>query len=163
MFDAAAVLDVTERHGVTMTVMVPTMVAMLLASPEFRPERLASLKVLTYGASPMPTELLERVLALFPDMDIFQGYGMTENCGLLTALGPEEHRRGGDLLRSAGRPVPGSIVCILDTEGNPVATGETGEVCARAGNFMREYWNRPEETEHAFAGGWYHTLSLIHI
>ena len=34
-----------------------------------------------------------------PDIDIYQGYGMTENCGLLTCLGPEEHRRGGDILR----------------------------------------------------------------
>ena len=55
-------LDVIERHHVTMTVMVPTMVAMLLDHPEFRPERLASLEVLTYGASPMPTALVERVL-----------------------------------------------------------------------------------------------------
>ena len=35
--------------------------------------------------------------------------------------------------------------------------GEKGEVCARAGNYMREYWNRPEETAEVFRGGWYHT------
>ena len=81
MFDPAAVLDVIERYGVTMTVMVPTMISMLLGHPAFAPERLSTLKVLTYGASPMPTALVERLLALFPEMDIFQGYGMTENCG----------------------------------------------------------------------------------
>ena len=36
-------------------------------------------------------------------------------------------------------------------------TGEIGEVCARGGNFMREYWHRPELTESSYAGGWYHT------
>jgi long-chain acyl-CoA synthetase len=157
VFQPEAVLDVIERHQVTMTVMVPTMVAMLLDHPEFRPERLASLNVLTYGASPMPTALVERVLGLFPDVDLFQGYGMTENCGLLTCLGPEEHRRGGDLLRSAGRPMAGSVVSIQNDAGELLPAGESGEVCAQAGNYMREYWNRPEETDAAFRGGWYHT------
>jgi long-chain acyl-CoA synthetase len=148
---------VIERNDVTTTVMVPTMIQMLLAHPDFKPERLRTLKVLTYGASPMPTQLLEHLLSLFPDLQIFQGYGMTENCGLLTCLGPHEHRQGGDLLRSAGRPVIGSIVSIQDQEGRILPTGETGEVCARAGNFMKEYWNRPDQTAEAFAGGWYHT------
>jgi long-chain acyl-CoA synthetase len=137
--------------------MVPTMIQMLLDHPGFTPERFASMRVLTYGASPMPTMLLERLLATFPDLDIFQGYGMTENCGLLTCLGPEEHRQGGELLRSAGRPVAGSVVSVQDPAGTILPAGEVGEVCARAGNFMREYWNRPQETQAAFAGGWYHT------
>ncbi|CAN5411757.1 long-chain fatty acid--CoA ligase [soil metagenome] len=157
MFDPGAVLDAIERHAVTMTVMVPTMIAMLLAHPDFKAERLASLSTMTYGASPMPAALLQRLLSLFPDMEIFQGYGMTENAGLLTALLPEDHRRGGEVLRSAGRAVPGSVVTIQDPEGSILGPGETGEVCARAGNFMREYWKRPKETAEAFEGGWYHT------
>jgi acyl-CoA synthetase (AMP-forming)/AMP-acid ligase II len=157
VFQPAAVLEAIERHQVTMTVMVPTMVAMLLNDPEFRPERLASLEVLTYGASPMPTALVERLLDTFPGMSLFQGYGMTENCGLLTCLGPEEHRRGGNLLRSAGRPMPGSEVSIQDEQDHILAAGQTGEVCARAGNYMQEYWNRPAETAAAFREGWYHT------
>jgi long-chain acyl-CoA synthetase len=157
LFEPGQVLDVTERHHVSVTVMVPTMIQMLLDHPEFRPERMASMKVLTYGASPMPTKLLERLLGLFPDLDIYQGYGMTENCGLLTTLGPEQHRRGGKLLKSAGRPVPGSVVSIQDEDGKVLSAGETGEVCARAGNYMKGYWNRPDETSEAFAGGWYHT------
>ena len=106
----------------------------------------------------MPTALVQRVLEMFPDVDLFQGYGMTENCGLLTCLGPEEHRRGGDLLRSAGRPLPGSGgVHPGRGRRRSCPAGETGEVCARAGNYMREYWNRPDETAAAFRGGWYHT------
>jgi len=157
LFDPGPVLDLIERHHVTMTVMVPTMIAMLLDHPEFRPERLASLRHLVYGASPMPTALLQRLLALFPDVEIHQGYGMTESCGLLSALGPEEHRRGGDLLRSAGRPFPGTVVTIQDPDGNILPPGEVGEVCARSGNLMSGYWNRPDETADAFRGGWYHT------
>lgn len=157
LFDPAAVMQAIETHGVTFTVMVPTMVGMLLNHPEFRAERLASLRTLTYGASPMPTPLLEKLLAMLPELDVFQGYGMTEASAVLTALGPEEHRAGGQLLQSAGRPVPGVMLSIQDADGKPVAPGETGEVCARAGNFMREYWKQPQATADAFRGGWYHT------
>jgi acyl-CoA synthetase (AMP-forming)/AMP-acid ligase II len=157
LFDPGKALDLIEEHGVTWTVMVPTMIGMLLGHPEFEPKRMASLSQLTYGASPMPSAILDRLIGLYPDLDISQGYGMTECSAVLTFLGPDDHRQGGDILRSAGRPVPGVVLSIQDAEGTPVPKGETGEVCARAGNFMREYWNRPDATEEVFRDGWYHT------
>jgi acyl-CoA synthetase (AMP-forming)/AMP-acid ligase II len=157
VFDPGAVLAAIERDQVTMTVMVPTMIGMLMAHPEFRPERLASLDILTYGASPMPAALLERILETMPDLDLYQGYGMTESSAVLTALGPDDHRAGGSRLHSAGRALYGVVLSIQDADGNALPTGQTGEVCARGGNFMREYWNNPEATEEAFHGGWYHS------
>jgi long-chain acyl-CoA synthetase len=157
IFDPAEVMALIEQRKVTNTVMVPTMIGMLLSHPEFNAERLASLTTLTYGASPMPGVLLEQLVSLFPDMDIYQGYGMTESAAVLTALGPEEHRAGGVRLRSAGRPLQGVVLSIQGPDGKPVPPGETGEVCARAGNFMREYWNKPDATAEAFRDGWYHS------
>ena len=157
LFDPAQVLALSEQYSVTSTVMVPTMIGMLLDHPEFRPERLATLRTLTYGASPMPAALLERLLSLFPDIDIYQGYGMTESSAVLTALGPDDHRAGGERLRSAGRPLFGVNLSIQDPDGKPVPVGETGEVCARAGNFMIEYWNKPDATADTFRDGWYHS------
>jgi long-chain acyl-CoA synthetase len=157
LFDPEKVMDVIEEHSVDWTVMVPTMVGMVLRHPSFRPERLASLRKLTYGASPMPEAILDRLLELYPDLELSQGYGMTEASAVLTFLTAEDHRRGGDALRSAGRPVPGVVLSVQDEQGQILTTGETGEICARAGNFMREYWNRPEETAEAFRDGWYHT------
>ena len=157
LFDPAAVLDVIEREQVTTTVMVPTMVQMLLDHPSYSPARLSSLRALTYGASPMPTALLERVLKDLPDVDVYQGYGMTESSGLLTVLGPAEHRAGGELLKSAGRPLVGTELTVRSPTGAELAPGEVGEIWARAGNFMREYWRRPVETAAAFSDGWYHT------
>ncbi|HSP04268.1 MAG TPA: long-chain-fatty-acid--CoA ligase [Acidimicrobiales bacterium] len=163
LFDPEKAMDTIEEHGVDWTVMVPTMVGMVLRHPAFRPERLASLRKLTYGASPMPEAILERLLELYPELELSQGYGMTEASAVLTFLNAEDHRRGGDVLRSAGRPVPGVVLSVQDEDGNVLPTGETGEICARAGNFMREYWNRPEETAEAFRGGWYHTGDAGHI
>ncbi len=53
--------------------------------------------------------------------------------------------------------MPGVLLSIQDADGTPLPKGATGEVCAKAGNFMREYWNKPEATEDVFRGGWYHT------
>ncbi|MFA5886130.1 MAG: AMP-binding protein, partial [Acidimicrobiia bacterium] len=157
VFNPEQVLDVIERDQVTCTVMVPTMIGMLLQHPSFEPERLASLKMLTYGASPMPVALLEQLLSMYPTLDIYQGYGMTESAAVLTCLGPEEHRAGGALLRSAGRALRGVALSIQDDDGTDLPAGETGEVCARGGNYMTAYWNKPEATEEVFRGGWYHT------
>lgn len=157
LFDPGAALDLIEEHRVTQTMMVPTMIAMLLGHESFAPDRLASMKRLTYGASPMPAALLDRLLEMYPDLEITQGYGMTECSSLLTWLDGDDHRAGGPRLQSAGRPVVGVAMSIRDESGNEVARGETGEVWARSGNFMREYWNKPEATAEVFEGGWYHT------
>jgi long-chain acyl-CoA synthetase len=157
MFEPGATMAAIDTYQPTDTVMVPTMIGLTMSHPDFRPERLAGLRQLVYGASPMPRDLLDRLLDLYPDVDIWQGYGMTECCAVLTLLGPEEHRRGGDFLGSAGRAVPGVVLSIRDELGREVPRGDTGEVCARGGNVMVGYWNQPEATAEAFRDGWYHT------
>ncbi len=157
LFDPGAAMGLIEQHQVTQTVMVPTMIGMMINHPEFRPERLASLELLTYGASPMPSAILDRLIEMYPDLEISQGYGMTECSAVLTFLDGKDHKKGGPRLRSAGKPVPGVVLSIQDADGNQVPRGETGEVCAKAGNFMREYWNKPDATAEVFEGGWYHT------
>ncbi len=157
LFEPAGAAALIEAHKVSQTVMVPTMIGMVLNHPEFRREQLDSLRVLTYGASPMPAAILDSLLALYPELDITQGYGMTESSSVLTWLGAADHRIGGDRLRSAGRPLPGVVLSIQNEDGTEVDKGQTGEVCAKSGNYMREYWNKPEATAEAFAGGWYHT------
>ncbi len=157
MFDPGAAIALIEKHQATTTTMVPTMIHMMMSHPDFAAEKLASLRSLAYGASPMPAALLDRLLSLFPELEIGQGYGMTESSSILTVLDAEDHRIGGDRLRSVGRAVPGVVLSIQDEDGAVLPSGEIGEVCARGGNYMTEYWNKPEATEEAFRGGWYHT------
>ncbi len=157
MFEPAGVISLIERHKVTITTMVPTMIAMMVNHPEFAPERIASLESLTYGASPMPTALLDKLLSMLPNLELNQGYGMTESSSVLTFNGPEHHRPGDPRLRSVGRPVTGVELSIQNEAGEILPAGETGEVCAKAGNLMTEYWHKPDATEEAFRGGWYHT------
>ena len=157
MFEPGAVLDAVERFRPTITTMVPTMIGLTMAHPEFRPERLGGLRDLVYGASPMPEPLLRTLLELYPETNIWQGYGMTESSSVITVLGPVEHRIGGKYLQSAGYPLLGVELSIQDALGRRLPAGETGEVCARGGNYMIGYWKQPEATEEVFRDGWYHT------
>jgi long-chain acyl-CoA synthetase len=163
LFEPVQVMEAIEQNRVDWTMMVPTMIALVMNHSEFRPERLASLRDLVYGASPMPAALLERVMSTFPDVNLTQGYGMTECSSVLTFLTAADHRRGGSILRSAGRPLFGINICIRRTDDTLAAPGENGEVCARGGNFMREYWKQPEMTADTFRGGWYRTGDAGHV
>ena len=161
-FEPAASLAATETWRAGMTVLVPTMISMLLNHDGFRPDRLASLKRIVYGASPMPSALLERLLGALPGTEIIQGYGMTEGCTILTVLDDEQHRSGARA-GSAGRPLPGVELSAQSPEGTVLGPGEVGEICARGGNFMVEYLNKPEETADALRGGWYHSGDMGYL
>jgi long-chain acyl-CoA synthetase len=156
-FDPKVVMEAIETLGVTGTTMVPTMIGMTFAHPDFDPKRLESLRLLAYGASPMPEALLTKIIEFLPRVDLYQAYGMTEATAVTTVLTPEDHRRGGPLLRSAGRAVPGVQISIQDPRGKILLSGEVGEVCMTSGSYLREYWKRPEETAETFRGGWYHS------
>jgi long-chain acyl-CoA synthetase len=136
---------------------IPIMLSMLEQDEGFSPERLRSLRQLVYGASPISQDLIVRWLQMLPDTDFLQGYGMTEAASALTFLGPEDHRLGGNALTAAGRPLFGVELQLTDSLGNALPRGEAGEVCARGGNLMREYWHKPEETEAVLRDGWYRT------
>ena len=171
IFEPGLVLRAIEEEEIDTTMVIPIMLSMIEQAEGFSPERLSSLRQLVYGASPISQDLIVRWLKMLPDTDFLQGYGMTEAASALTFLGPEDHRRGGEALTAAGRSLFGVELRIIDSLGNALPRGETGEVCARGGNLMREYWHKPEETQAVLRDGWYRTgdmgfvdeSSLLHL
>ena len=159
-FEPGAFMTAVAKHGVTETVLVPTMIAMILRHADYSPDRLSSLKRIGYGGMAMPHALLERLRESAPDIQLLQGYGMTEACPTLTFLTAADHERGDDKRHSVGRPLPGVEVGIFDADGKRLATGEVGEVCARAANIMTGYWDNQEATDRVFRDGWYRTGDL---
>jgi len=159
MFDVDAVMTAIETHQVTHGLLVPTMIGMLLNSPNFDPKRLSSLQYLLYGASPMPEGLLTTLIERMPDLKIVQGYGQTELAPIISTLQPEFHVLGSEKskLRSAGRAAPGTQIKIVDEQGNRVATGEVGEIVARNMGVMQGYWKLEEQTAATLVDGWVHT------
>ena len=88
-----------------------------------------------------------------------QQYGMTETTGTVVYLPPEDHDPdGGVRMRSAGLPMPGAELRILDEHGQVLPPGEVGEVAVRSPANMAGYWKLPEATALAVdADGWLRT------
>jgi len=159
-FDPEAIFAAIAAHAVTDALLVPTMIQMLLDSPAFLPERLAGLQRIVYGASAIAESTLDRIIAAAPHIDFHQAYGMTEVSCAATLLPPAlhlgEHRAAGRH-RSAGQAISIAELMIVDPAGEPVPTGEVGEILIRGAGLMLGYWRRPEQTAEALAGGWMHT------
>lgn len=159
-FTAEAVLHAVEQHAVTDLMLVPTMLQMLLDHPLFERRRMASIRRISYGASPIALPLLERTLDLFPGVEFASAYGMTETAAAVCGNPPANHgpqaRRSG-LVRAVGRAGYGCEIRIVDAEGRELPRGAVGEVIIRGGCVMLGYWKKPEETAAALRDGWLHT------
>jgi acyl-CoA synthetase (AMP-forming)/AMP-acid ligase II len=160
-FDPAAVVKVLSEGDISVATLVPAMIqACLVAVPDVASRKYEKLRLVVYGASPIGAETLRRAIDVF-GCGFAQGYGMTETTAGATFLMPEEHLRAlGDkpaLLLSCGRPLPGCEVRVVDAEGRDLPRGQTGEIWLRGPQLMRGYWNMPEATAEALAGGWMHT------
>ena len=159
-FEPEAVLNAIAREGVTHALLVPTMINMLINHPATPQTDLSSLERLLYGASAIPEAVLKKAMEIMPHVGFGQAYGQTEASPILTLLTPDRHVIDGPKagkLKSAGQPVAGVELRIVDEDDNPVPGGTIGEVTARGPNVMSGYWKLPEVTQTTLRGGWLHT------
>jgi acyl-CoA synthetase (AMP-forming)/AMP-acid ligase II len=157
-FDPALMIHDVAEYGVKWLFLVPAALAIMLAHPDAENADFSSVRGLTYGASPIPLDLLKEGVSRL-GCDFAQLYGLTETYGAIISLAPEDHRPGREhVMRSAGKAMPGVEIRILDGDLNPLPPCTTGEVAIRSDCVMLEYWNRPEETAAAMIGdGWFRT------
>ncbi len=156
-FDPQAWMDTVAADQITLSLLVPTMIYAVLDHPGLALADLSSLETIMYGASPMsPSRLVEGITRIGP---VFaQLYGQTECAGLTSSMARSDHHVNDlDRLASAGTPMPGVRLAILDEQGNPCGVGEPGEVCVQGASVMQGYWKQPELTAETLAGGWLHT------
>ena len=156
-FEPGLVLKTIEEERITATMLVPTMLYMLMDHPDYATRDLSSLETVYYGAAAMsPTRLKEAIERLGPIF--FQYYGQAESPMTICVLRKDEHDVDDlDRLATCGRPVPWVHVKLLDDDMNEVPRGEPGEICVRGPLVMQGYWNKPEQSAEALAGGWLHT------
>ncbi len=155
-FEAGEWLTLVERHRVTQTFVVPTMLRRILDHPEFPTTDLTSIRALSYGAAAAPVDLIVRAIEAFPDVDFSNTFGQTETLGAYAALTPDDHRRG-DKLNSVGRPLPAVDVKIVDlASGEPVPPGEVGELVVRARQNTTDEWLHTGDT------GWQDTEGYLY-
>ena len=139
-FDEEGWMKLVQEEQVNRAMMVPTMLKRLMDQPSFGSYDLSSLRVITYGAAPMPLEVIKKAIVEFPDTRFINAFGQTETASTITMLPPDAHEiREGDpdydqkmkRLGSIGKPLPDVEVRIVDEDGHDVALGENGEIVAR--------------------------------
>ncbi|TDD42194.1 AMP-binding protein [Saccharopolyspora elongata] len=161
-FNVDRFIDAIEQHGVTASFLVPTMLYALLDHPRLAGADLSGLRWILYGAAPTdPTRLVQARRVFGPVLS--QHYGQAEAPNALTVLDPAEHSDDPAVLGSCGRTMPGVKIALFDPEGRAVTAGETGELCVQGPLVMDGYWNKPEQTAAALAGGWLHTGDVARL
>lgn len=161
-------LEAVDSEGATHSFVVPTMLKRIMEVPNFDDYDISSLKLITYGAAPMPYEVVRRACDIFPPkgVGLMNAYGQTESTSTLTFLGPDDHDLSIDTekrearLRSVGRPMDDVTIGIQDDRNNLLPTGEEGEICVQSDRVMKGYYKQEDATSTAIIDGWLHTGDL---
>jgi acyl-CoA synthetase (AMP-forming)/AMP-acid ligase II len=167
-FDVDEWLETVQREKANRAMLVPTMLKRVIDHPDFDKYDLSSLKVITYGAAPMPFEVIKKAIEVLPGVNFINAFGQTETASTITTLGPQDHIIEGTeeekekklrrLTSSIGRPMSDIEMKIIDEAGNELPLGELGEIVARGPRLMSGYWKDAEKTAKTMTkDGWLHT------
>ena len=162
-FHVEQTFDVIEQARPTMIWGVPTVYRRLAAHPRFAQADFSSITRCRCGAAPPSLELMEKYWE--KGVQFCNGYGMTESGpgNLSIPVGELTLEQIRAKRTSCGKVMPFNEARIVDDQGLEVPVGQEGELLLRGGVLFSGYWNDPEETRRAMAGGWLHTGDIARM
>lgn len=165
-FCCEAFLQSIERNRPNRLSLNPTTLQRILHAPSLRQFNLSSVKKLVYGGSPISLQLAQLAIATL-SCSLEQGYGMTET-GTIFLLSHEDHlspftdARKNRLL-SAGKPLMGVDVRIIDNKGTACSPFTIGEIIVYTPSLFKGYCNNHAETCAKIRNGWYYTGDMGYL
>jgi long-chain acyl-CoA synthetase len=153
-FDLKQVLQTIDKKKPTLFPAVPTIYTAISNYPGLKNYDVSTIRFCISGGAPLPLDVKENFERL-TGCDLVEGYGLSETSPAVTCNPPLGIKKAG----SIGVPLPRTIIEIISTEDRmtPMPMGEPGEVCIRGPQVMKGYWQKPEETDFAMAGGRFHS------
>jgi len=154
-FDAADILPMFAKYGITTFCAPPTMLRMMIKQDISRFD-LSTIEHMTTAGEALNPEVF-RQFEKATGLQIMEGFGQTETTVALANLAGTKARLG-----SMGKPVPLYDIQLQDHDGKPVAVGEVGEICINLQKgspcgLTVGYFEDEEKTAESRAGGYYHT------
>ncbi|MGZ5935190.1 MAG: class I adenylate-forming enzyme family protein [Rhizomicrobium sp.] len=159
-WDAGEALKLIERERVTAMSGVPVMSRELLTHPDFARTDMSSLMTLGGGGAPLQPDLVHKIDSQVKTARPNTGYGMTETCGIITAVAADFFV---DKPASVGPAMPSFEVKCVNDAGETVPPGEVGELWVKGAPVIKGYINRPEATAESITDGWLHTGDVARI
>lgn len=156
-FSPEKTIRTMEQERATIFFGVPAMYSILLNTPALEQADLSNLRLFCYGAAPMPYELVRKVKSLFPDVNVQNLYGQTENSPGATTL---KDVYALEKIGSVGEPLPQTEVRVVDEFGQPLPPGQVGEIVVRGPQVMKGYLKNEEETARTVKDGWMYSGDL---
>jgi fatty-acyl-CoA synthase len=158
MFDPAECLRLLVDENISLFFGVPAVFLFLIQHPNFSADAFKNVRMVMSGGAPLPVSLVKQYNE--KGIVLQQGFGMSEAAPSIATLGKDlAMEKAG----SIGKPVFHLEVRIVDDDMNDMPVNEVGELIMRGPNIMQGYWNRPDATEEAFAGGWFHSGDLARM
>ena len=156
-FVPAVILETIQRERLQVMLLVPAMILFLVQAPQIRETDLSSLRLIVYGAAPIPADLLKQAMEIFK-CGFQQVYGLTETTGAITLLPPEDHDPAdAKKLLSCGCAQTGVELRIVGDDGSDLPADQVGEIAVRSPQIMHGYWKLPDATRRAIQGDWFFT------
>lgn len=159
-FDPEEALEIIDREDIRQVLMVPTMYHKVVQYPDKDKFDLSSVGLVTSGGSLFSGDLKKKVIELFPNALLMDGFGQTEMSPLSHAKFDIGKKWVKD--RSIGKSLPGIEVKIVDEDGEEVDQGEVGELIYRGPTVMKGYYNDPEKTKESIKEGWFYSGDLAY-
>jgi acyl-CoA synthetase (AMP-forming)/AMP-acid ligase II len=156
-FDPTKVWSLIVEERVSIGGAVPAILNFMRQVPQFAELDAPNFRYFITGGAPMPEALIKMYAA--KDMEVVQGYALTETCGGGTLLLSDDALRKAG---SAGRSTMFTDVRVRSADGVITERGE-GEVVIKSDILLKEYWNNPEATSGAFDDGWFRTGDIGEI
>lgn len=156
VFNATEILQRIARDRISVMPGPPTLFQSLLAHPELDKYDISTLKRATTGAATIPVEMIRQMKTKLGFETVITAYGLTESCGLVSMCRASDSAE--IIATTSGRAIPDIELRCVDPQGQPVASGEPGEIVVRGFNVMQGYFENPAATADTIdSDGWLHT------
>jgi len=147
-----------NQHKVTFSIAVSSQLEMILQILGSKEVDLSSLRCIVSSSALLKNDIKKRLIEAMR-CDFHECYGASE-VGIVSNLSPED---SSNKLHTVGKAAPGVLIKIVDSNRNPVATGEIGEIVCKSPMRFSRYYKNEQATRQSMSDGYFFTGDMGYL